>query len=107
MSARVQALAVIVENTYGGDVTRLWTEAKTGAELLKRIEALPGFGRQKSQIFVALLAKQLGVKPRGWTQAAGDYALKGYRSVADVVDEASLQKVRNTKKQKKAALTSS
>ncbi len=107
MSARVQALAAIVESTYGGDVTRMWTEPKTGAELLARIEALPGFGRQKSQIFVALLAKQLGVQPRGWRQAAGDYALKGYRSVADVVDEVSLQKVRDTKKQKKAAAASS
>ncbi len=103
MSARVQALATIVETTYGGDVTQLWTEPKTGAELSRRIEALPGFGRQKAQIFVALLAKQMGVQPRGWKQAAGDYALKGYRSVADVVDEASLQKVRDTKKEKKMA----
>lgn len=104
MSVRVQAFAALVESTYDGDVTRLWNEAKTGADLLKRIEALPGFGRQKAQIFVALLAKQLGVQPRGWKQAAGDYGLNGYRSVADVVDEGSLQKVRETKKQKKAAI---
>ena len=48
--------------------------------------ALPGFGKQKAQIFVALLAKQLGVRPDGWEAAVGDYALEGYRSVADVVD---------------------
>ncbi len=65
--------------------------------------ALPGFGKQKAQIFVALLAKQLGVRPRGWEEAAGDYALEGYRSVADVVDAASLLKVREFKQQKKAA----
>ena len=64
---------------------------------------LPGFGKQKAQIFVALLAKQLGVRPEGWEQAVGAYAEEGYRSVADVVDEASLQKVRDFKKQKKAA----
>jgi uncharacterized HhH-GPD family protein len=103
MAARLQELAALVEAKYDGDVTRLWTEASTGAELAKRVQALPGFGRQKAQIFVALLAKQLGVRPPGWEAAAGDYALEGFRSVADVVDEGSLQKVRDYKKQKKAA----
>ena len=64
--------------------------------------ALPGFGKQKAQIFVALLAKQLGVRPEGWERAVGAYAEDGYRSVADVVDAASLQKVRDFKKAKKA-----
>jgi len=103
MAARVQDLSALVVSVYGGDVTRLWSEATTGAELSKRIQALPGFGKQKAQIFVALLAKQVGVRPRGWNEAAGDYALKGNRSVADVVDEASMQKVRDYKKQKKLA----
>jgi uncharacterized HhH-GPD family protein len=70
---------------------------------MKRLQALPGFGKQKAQIFTALVAKQVGVRPDGWERAAGDYALEGYRSVADVVDSASLQKVRDFKKQKKAA----
>ena len=57
---------------------------------MRRLGALPGFGKQKSQIFVALLAKQLGVRPEGWEQAAGDYSETGsYRSVADVVDATS------------------
>jgi uncharacterized HhH-GPD family protein len=103
MAARLQELAALVEAKYDGDVTRLWTEARTGAELLKRVQELPGFGKQKAQIFVALLAKQLGVTPDGWQEAAGDYALPGHRSVADVVDDASLQKVRDFKRQKKAA----
>jgi uncharacterized HhH-GPD family protein len=103
MAARLQELARLVEAKYDGDVTRLWTEATTGAELLKRVQELPGFGKQKAQIFVALLGKQLGVHPEGWEVAAGDYALPGHRSVADVVDEASLQKVRDFKRQKKAA----
>ena len=103
MAARLQELARIVEDTYGGDASRLWTEAADGKDLLRRVMALPGFGKQKAQIFVALLAKQLDVRPEGWEAAAGDYALEGYRSVADVVDAESLLKVRDFKQQKKAA----
>jgi uncharacterized HhH-GPD family protein len=103
MAARLQALARVVTDEYDGDTARLWTEATSGRDLLKRVMALPGFGRQKAQIFVALLAKQLGVRPEGWEEAAGDYALDGYRSVADVVSEESLLKVRAFKQQKKAA----
>lgn len=97
MAARLQALAALVASTYDGDVTRLWTEPTTGRELFARVQELPGFGKQKAQIFVALLAKQMGVRPEGWEAVAGDYALDGYRSVADVVDQASLQKVRDHK----------
>jgi uncharacterized HhH-GPD family protein len=107
MAARLQELAAFVESEYGGDVTRIWTEAATGAELFRRVQALPGFGRQKAKIFVALLAKQLGVRPEGWEAVAEDYALDGYRSVADVVDADSLLKVREFKQQKKAAAKAS
>jgi uncharacterized HhH-GPD family protein len=103
MAERLQTLAAIVEDTYDGRTERLWTEATSGADLLKRVMALPGFGRQKAQIFTALLAKQLGVRPEGWEKAVGDYGLDGYRSVADVTDPASLRKVREYKQQKKAA----
>ena len=103
MAARLQALAALVVEEYDGDTARLWTEAADGRDLLKRVMAIPGFGKQKAQIFVALLAKQVGVRPDGWEAAAGGYAEEGYRSVADVVDEVSLQKVRDYKKSKKAA----
>jgi len=103
MAARLQELAGIIVREYGGDATRLWDEAPTGAELLRRVQALPGFGQQKAQIFVALLAKQRGVRPEGWEQAAGRYSTEGFQSVADVVDAASLQKVRDHKKALKAA----
>ena len=102
MAARLQALAQLVEERYDGHAERLWTEAGTGQELLDRVQALPGFGKQKAQIFVALLAKRLGVRPDGWERVAGAYADEGYRSVADVTDPASLQKVRDFKKAKKA-----
>jgi uncharacterized HhH-GPD family protein len=104
MAARIQALATHVVDEYDGHTDRLWTEASTGADLLRRLTALPGFGKQKARIFVALLGKQLGVTPDGWAEAAGDYAETGsYRSVADVVDASSLERVRAFKKQAKAA----
>jgi uncharacterized HhH-GPD family protein len=103
MAARLQELSRIVEEEYDGHAERLWTEAKDGRDFLKRMQALPGFGKQKAQIFVALVAKQLDVRPDGWEAVVGAYAEEGYRSVADVVDGASLQKVRDYKKQKKAA----
>jgi uncharacterized HhH-GPD family protein len=102
MAARLQALAALVESDYGGDAARIWTEATSGQDLLERVQALPGFGKQKAQIFVALLAKQLGVRPEGWEAAVGAYAEDGYRSVADVTDPESLQKVRDIKKAAKA-----
>ena len=102
MAGRVQALAKIVVDEYDGDASRIWSDARSGATLMKRLTALPGYGEQKAKIFVALLAKQLGVKPSGWTTVSGDYSKKGYRSVADVVDAESLQKVRDFKKAKKA-----
>ena len=103
MAGRIQALATVVRDEYDGDADRIWTGVDTGAELFARVTALPGFGEQKARIFVALLAKQLGVRPEGWEQAAGAYAEQGsFRSVADVVDEESLQKVRLFKKAAKA-----
>lgn len=102
MASKLQELARIVTDEYDGDASRIWTEADDARDLLRRMMALPGFGKQKAQIFIALLAKQRGVRPEGWEAVVGDYALDGHRSVADVVDGASLQKVRDFKKQKKA-----
>jgi uncharacterized HhH-GPD family protein len=108
MAARLQALAGKVVETYGGDTAAIWSTAETGQELIRRIQALPGFGKQKAQIFVALLGKQLGVRPPGWQEVAGHYADAGsYRSVADVVDAASLEKVRQFKRDTKAAAKAS
>jgi uncharacterized HhH-GPD family protein len=104
MATRIQALAAHVVQDYDGDTARLWQDATDGRDLLRRLQALPGFGKQKAQIFVALVGKQLGVRPDGWEQAAGSYAeLGSFRSVADVVDATSLEKVRAFKKEQKAA----
>ena len=103
MAERVQALCRTIVADWGGEVERLWSDATDGRTVLANLQSLPGFGKQKAQIFTALLAKRLDVRPEGWEQAVGDYAQDGYRSVADVVDPASLQKVRDYKKAKKAA----
>jgi len=104
MAARVQDMARLIVETYDGEAEQVWTTAKTGGELLKRVAALPGFGAQKAQIFVALLGKQLGVQPRGWRQAAGKFGAKGsHISVADITDAATLARVRSYKQELKAA----
>jgi uncharacterized HhH-GPD family protein len=104
MAGRVQALCAYVVKEYGGDAAELWRGASSGAELLKRVRALPGFGEQKARIFVALLGKQLGVRPEGWREAAGAYGLEGtHRSVADVTDPESLAQVRAFKQAAKRA----
>ena len=87
--------------TYDGHADADLDRGRQGPDLMRPDDALPGFGKQKAQIFVALLAKQLGVRPTGWEQAVGAYAEDGYRSVADVVDADSLQKVRDFKKAKR------
>jgi uncharacterized HhH-GPD family protein len=104
MAARVQEACRVLVERYDGDPAMLWGEAQTGAELLKRISELPGFGKQKAQIMVALLGKQYGVQPTGWREAAGAFGeADSYLSVADVVDGAALAKVREHKQQLKAA----
>lgn len=105
MAARVQKLAEAIVDDYDGDTAAIWTRGEpTGAEVLKRLKNLPGFGEQKAKIFLALLGKQFGLTAPGWREAAGVYGEDGSRrSIADVVDEGTLQEVRAFKKQAKAA----
>ncbi|MEH1128835.1 HhH-GPD-type base excision DNA repair protein [Micromonospora sp. CPCC 206061] len=104
MAARVQEVCQVLVEKYDGDAEKLWSGADSGKELFRRMTELPGFGKQKSQIFVALLGKRFGVTPKGWRAAAGEYGGEGvHRSVADIVDNDSLVKVREHKQQMKAA----
>jgi len=103
MAERVQKMCQHLVETYGGQADLVWSNAKTGSELRKNIEALPGFGKQKAQIFTALLAKMFDVKPPGWQDAAGPYWEKGFQSVADIDGPEALAKVREYKRQKKVA----
>jgi len=102
MAKRIQQLCQYLVEHYDGDAAALWRDVPTGAELLKRLNALPGYGKQKSQIFLALLGKRFGVRPEGWREAAGSYGEEGsYRSVADITGPESLDKVRSYKQQMK------
>ena len=104
MAKRVQTLAQVLVDEYDGRAENVWAGAKTGAELVRRVGTLPGFGEQKAKIFTALLGKQRGITPPGWREAAGDYGRDGvHMSVADVVDASSLAKVREFKQAAKAA----
>lgn len=108
MAARVQELCRQLVASYDGDAAHVWTTARDGNELLRRVRGLPGFGEQKARIFVALLGKQLGVRPRGWREAAGTFGKAGsHLSVADIVDAESLGRVRAYKQQMKSAAKAS
>jgi uncharacterized HhH-GPD family protein len=104
MAARVQTLCRIVVDEYAGDAGAVWGTAADGKDLLKRLSALPGFGKQKAMIFLALLGKQRGVAVPGWREAAGEFGVDGsFRSVADIVDPDSRGRVRAFKQEMKAA----
>jgi uncharacterized HhH-GPD family protein len=103
MAKRVQELAQLLVEEYGGQAENLWRGTTSGTELIARIRRLPGFGQHKAKIFVALLGKQLGVRPEGWAEVSSPFSDQGsLRSVADIVDEQSLRDVRAFKQEMKA-----
>jgi len=105
MAERLHSLSQAVVTDWGGDASALWMRGNPdGAEVYRRLRTLPGFGEQKSKIFIALLGKQYGFTGAGWREAAGHYGENGSEiSVADIHDEASLARVREAKKAMKAA----
>ncbi len=105
MAGRIQTLARAILDDWHGDAAAIWTDGDPdGAEVLRRLKALPGFGEQKARIFLALLGKQRGLTASGWREAAGAYGEEGsFRSVADITSPESLAKVRSTKQAAKAA----
>jgi uncharacterized HhH-GPD family protein len=104
MAARTQELCRLLVERYGGRADALWADAPDGSALLKRLTELPGFGAQKSKIFLALLGKRYGVTPPGWREAAGAYGEEGsHRSVADITGPESLTEVRRFKQEQKQA----
>ncbi|BAN03301.1 HhH-GPD-type base excision DNA repair protein [Ilumatobacter coccineus] len=103
MGKRVHQVCTALVDDYKGNAANIWKDVDDGKELYKRLKALPGYGDEKSKIFVAILGKTQGIEPDGWRDAAGKFGDDVPRSVADVHDELSLGKVREWKKAQKAA----
>jgi uncharacterized HhH-GPD family protein len=103
MGRRVHELCTVVAGEYGNDAAAVWRGAADGADLRARLRALPGYGAEKTKIFMAILAKRFGVTPAGWEAAAAPFSDGEPRSVADVDSAESLQRVREWKKAMKAA----
>ncbi len=103
MGRRVHQLCVVLTEEYDGDGANVWKGVTDGAELAARLRALPGYGDEKTKIFIALLAKRIGVAPDGWREAAGVFGDDVPRSVADIDGPEALDKVRQWKKAQKAA----
>jgi uncharacterized HhH-GPD family protein len=104
MAKRVRQLCQVLTEDYNGQAANIWRDVQSGDELKAKLARLPGFGADKAAIFTAVLGKLRSVTPEGWRTAAGYYGEPGtFRSVADIVDDASLQRVRETKKSVKAA----
>ena len=61
MAKRVQELAAVVAEDYGGDAARVWRDAADSADLKRRIEGLPGFGEMKVKALASVLAKRFGL----------------------------------------------
>jgi len=98
MAARCQAVCAVVSEEYSDDPATIWSQAADSADLYHRIKSLPGFGEMKAKIFIALLGKQVGLPIKDWEAVCAPYGERGvYRSVADIVDQKSLEKVRAAK----------
>jgi uncharacterized HhH-GPD family protein len=96
MAKRVQELAAVVEEEYGGDASRLWTEAADGAELRKRIASLPGFGEMKIKALGAVLAKRFDV-------AAAQELVPNHPTLGDVDSAQALEEYQAKKRAYKSA----
>ncbi len=103
MARRIHELCGVIARDYKGKAENMWSDVTTAQELYDRLRVLPGYGHEKAQIFIALLGKRFGIRPKGWKEAAGEFSDSEYRTVADITSEATLIKVRETKKMQKAA----
>ena len=103
MARRTHDLCRHVTDNYGGDAEAMWSSADSAQELYDRVRALPGYGDEKTMIFLAILAKRFAVRPQGWEGLAGPFADETPRSVADIDGPEALARVRAWKKEQKAA----
>ena len=103
MGKRIWDVCAFLVEHYDGNAAKIWNRVPSGDELYRRLREVPGYGDEKAKIFMAILAKRLGVRPDGWEEAAAPFSDDEPRSVADVDSEANLVRVREWKKMMKAA----
>lgn len=103
MARRIHAMCTVIATTYRGKGSNIWAGIDDAEELFRRLRTLPGYGEEKTQIFIALLGKRFGIRPKGWKKVAGAFSDTQPRSVADINSPAMLLKVRGYKKMQKAA----
>ncbi|HYX85236.1 MAG TPA: HhH-GPD-type base excision DNA repair protein [Gaiellales bacterium] len=99
MAERVQALAAAIARDYGGDGGRVWTEATSGADLKKRLGALPGIGDMKVRSLIAVLVNRFGVRPPGYADV-----LPSHPTLGDVDSPEALEAYQSAKRAHKAAM---
>jgi uncharacterized HhH-GPD family protein len=97
MARRVRELAAYLVERYDGDASRIWREARDGADLHARLLDLPGFGPMKSETLLAILGKRLGLAPVGWEAFLPDHMTLG-----DVDGPESLRRYQDWKRGMKA-----
>lgn len=103
MAQRIQGMCAIIASDYRNKAENIWNNVDDADELFQRLRKLPGYGEEKAQIFIALLAKRFDVQPTGWKKAAGVFSDTNPRTVADITSPETLLKVRAWKKAEKAA----
>jgi uncharacterized HhH-GPD family protein len=99
MAKRTQELATVIARDYDNDAASVWRDAATGKELEKRLLGLPGFGDMKARTMIAILGKQLGVRPKGWEDVCPTHMTLG-----DVDSPETLKQYQDGKRAYKAAV---
>ncbi len=103
MAQRIQGVCRVLADKYKGKAENIWRDVDDADELFRRLREFPGYGEEKAQIFVALLAKRFDIAPKGWKKTAGVFSDNKPRTVADITSPETLLKVRAWKKAEKAA----
>jgi uncharacterized HhH-GPD family protein len=99
MARRTRELCVVIASDYDGHASAVWTGARDGADLERRLLALPGIGEMKARTMVGVIAKRLGVRPAGWEEFAPTW-----HSLGDVDSPQALVEYQAAKRAHKAAL---
>ena len=102
MARRIHDMCGYLVEHHNGSAADVWESAVDASDLRRRLRALPGFGEEKTKIFIALLAKRFDIRPEGWEAAARPFSEDVPRSAADVNGPAALAEVREWKRMQRA-----